>query len=74
MNEKITDKDKLLHFGACLVASIISPTLAVGLAIGKEYGDYKAQGNHWCWLDILADAIGITIGTLVHASLLVTIL
>ena len=32
------------------------------LSVGKEYGDKCAKGNHWCWWDILSDAVGIIIG------------
>lgn len=35
-----------------------------GLSLGKEYGDKNAKGNHWCWLDLLADYAGNTIGLL----------
>ena len=35
---------------------------AIGLSVGKEYGDSKAIGNRWDWMDILADAIGIVFG------------
>ena len=58
-------KDKILHFAVCLIAAIIHPMLAIGLAIGKEYGDSKAPGNKWDWWDILADAIGIAVGSVV---------
>ena len=56
-------KDKILHFVVCLIASIIQPWLAVGLAIGKEYGDSQSPNNKWDWWDILADVIGIIVGT-----------
>jgi len=64
-------KDKIFHFLVCLVASLgvgmINPfagaMFAAGLGIGKEYGDSKATGNHWCWWDLLADALGLAIGT-----------
>jgi len=36
--------------------------LAVGLSVGKEYGDSRAVGNKWDWWDIYYDAIGIIIG------------
>lgn len=70
MAEKLTDKDKLKHMGVCLCASIFSPMLAVGLALGKEYGDSKANGNHWCNIDLLADCIGIVVGTIIHYTLI----
>ena len=60
------EKDKILHFLVCFLAAIISPMFSLGLALGKEYGDSKAPGNHWCWWDILADAIGLVAGTILH--------
>lgn len=59
----VLGKDKLQHFAVCLVASFLSTELAAGLALGKEYGDRNAVGNHWCWWDILADSLGIIVGT-----------
>ena len=70
MNEKIFDKDKIQHFIVCLIASVFLPLFAAGLAIGKEYGDKHATGNHWCWLDLLADFMGIAIGTIPHILIL----
>ena len=64
--EKITDKDKIMHFAVCLAISMWSTEAAVGAALGKEYGDKNATGNHWCWLDLLADGIGIAIGTTIR--------
>lgn len=67
--------DKFLHalvcFGATVVVSIATFWLgelssilcgslfSLGLGFGKEYGDSKASGNKWDWLDIVADVIGI---------------
>lgn len=58
-------KDKVMHLGVCLVLALVHPCLAIGAALGKEYGDYKAKGNHWCWWDLLADGIGTLIGGIV---------
>lgn len=41
-------KDKVTHLCVCLVLALAHPCLAVGATLGKEYGDYKAKGNHWC--------------------------
>lgn len=60
------NKDKWAHLCVCLLSAIVSPWLAAGLAIGKEYGDSKAHGNHWCWGDILADVVGVVVGSLIH--------
>ena len=40
--------------------AIVSPQAAIGAAFGKEYGDYKAVGNHWCAIlydGLLTDAL-----------------
>ena len=66
-------KDKILHFSVNAVATLASlvlyrinpmlliPMLAVGLSLGKEYGDSKAVGNSWSWGDIIADLLGIAV-------------
>ena len=59
-------KDKLLHFTCSLLASLVSPWLAVGLGIGKEYGDSKSPVNHWDWWDLLADVVGIAVGCVIR--------
>lgn len=71
--EKLTDTDKIYHFGVCMLASILSPMFALGLAIGKEYGDSKATGNHWCWMDLLADLLGTLIGGIIHCLIVKSI-
>lgn len=65
-NDSYKGKDKVKHFGVCLVIAIISPILAIVAAIGKEWYDMKQNGNHWCWKDIVADVAGIIIGTVAH--------
>lgn len=64
-------KDKVLHFLANFVMAMtgflnywLAIGLCVGASLGKEYGDSKATGNHWCWWDLLADALGMTSGLL----------
>lgn len=60
------EEDKVMHFGVCFIISLllgfIGVMFASGLAIGKEYGDYKTAGNVWSWYDLLADAAGIVAG------------
>lgn len=67
--------DKVKHFFVCFFATAIGAVatfyvgklgsilcgafLALGLGVGKEYGDSKASGNKWDWLDIVADVAGI---------------
>jgi len=55
--------DKLYHFLVCAAGAVFETEAAVAAAVAKEYGDYKAYGNHWCWWDILADTLGILVGT-----------
>lgn len=63
-------KDKLKHFLVCFVIAVISPLVALGAAMGKEYGDSNALGNHWCWWDVMYDAIGILVGGSIHYGIL----
>ena len=70
-------KDKFMHAVVCFFATAIGAIatfwlgktasifcgglFALGLGLGKEYGDSKASGNHWDWFDIVADVVGIAI-------------
>jgi uncharacterized protein YfiM (DUF2279 family) len=65
--------DKKKHFFVCLILSIICPILAIIAAIGKEIYDSKQQGNHFCWKDIVADGIGIILGSIVHTIIILLI-
>ena len=71
-------RDKILHFlvclGACVAVSLgmfflgnwssvcCGLFFALGLGLGKEYGDSKASGNRWDWWDIVADVLGAAAG------------
>lgn len=63
-------KDKVKHFGVCLVLAAICPIVAVVVAVAKEVSDHHQPNNHWCWKDIVADVVGVVLGTVVHAGLL----
>jgi uncharacterized protein YfiM (DUF2279 family) len=65
-NDSYTGKDKVKHFGVCLVLACICPLVAIICAIAKEAYDMKQNGNHWCWKDIVADVVGVVLGTVVH--------
>lgn len=65
--------DKKKHFYVCLILSIICPILAIIAAIGKEIYDSKQQGNHFCWKDIVADGIGIILGSIIHVTVILLI-
>jgi uncharacterized protein YfiM (DUF2279 family) len=65
-NDSYKGKDKVKHFCVCLVLACISPIVAVVVAVAKEVSDERTEGNHFCWKDIVADAVGIIIGTVAH--------
>ena len=67
-NDSWTSKDKVKHFGVCLVLAGICPIVAVVVAVAKEVSDARTEGNHWCWKDIVADVVGIALGTAVHVG------
>ena len=66
-NDSWTSKDKALHFGVCLVLAIINPIVAVLAAIGKEIWDMSKPNNHFCAKDLVADAVGIALGTIIFS-------
>ena len=66
-------KDKMKHFGACLALAIINPIVAVVVAVAKEVSDERTEGNHWCWKDIVADVVGVVLGSVVHGLILLLI-
>ena len=65
--------DKKKHFFVCLVLSIICPIVAIIAAVGKEIYDSKQKGNHFCWKDIVADLIGIILGSIIHITVILLI-
>lgn len=65
--------DKKKHFFVCLILSIICPILAIIAAVGKEIYDSKQKGNHFCWKDIVADLIGIILGSIIHITVILLI-
>ena len=65
-NDSWTGMDKVKHFCVCFVLAAICPIVAVVVAIAKEVHDERTEGNHWCWKDIVADAVGVALGSAVH--------
>jgi uncharacterized membrane protein len=63
-------KDKLYHFAVCFVIALYSTEAAFAAALAKEYGDSKAYGNYWSWWDILADVLGIILGTVIRVLII----
>lgn len=68
-NDSWTGKDKALHFGVCFVMAAINPFIALLAAMGKELYDQQQPNNHFCWKDIVADAVGVALGSAVHLLL-----
>lgn len=62
--------DKKKHFFVCLILSILCPVIAIIASIGKEIYDSKQSGNHFCWKDIVADVIGITLGSIIYTLII----
>lgn len=64
--------DKLLHFLACLVITLtVGELCAVTAGVTKEAADWMYRkkykvGSGWDWLDILADAAGIAVGSVLR--------
>lgn len=66
--------DKLYHFAVCMVTMAVlaawmmpfplAVIITFFLAFGKELYDRSSYG-HFCWYDILADAIGCIVGALI---------
>lgn len=69
-NDSYKGKDKALHFGVCFVLASINPFIAILCAMGKELYDQQQPNNHFCWKDVVADAIGIALGSGIHAILI----
>jgi uncharacterized membrane protein len=63
-------KDKLYHFSVCFVIALYSTEAAFAAALAKEYGDSKAYGNFWSWWDIVADTLGIILGTVIRVLII----
>lgn len=64
-NDSWKGKDKALHFGVCFVLAIINPFIAILAAMGKELYDQQQLNNHFCIKDLVADAVGIAVGTII---------
>jgi len=66
--------DKYMHYAWCVTIALGAGFitwwlgLAAAMIIGfsKEIIDSQEKGNHFCWWDLLADAIGAVVGILPH--------
>lgn len=61
-----TSSDKWKHLIVCFCLSVLSPIIGIVAGVTKELYDHHQQGNHWCWKDIVADAVGVVLGSAVH--------
>lgn len=68
-NDKWDGEDKIKHFVVCFILALVSPLLAIIIAIAKEAYDLYQPNNHWCWKDLVVDALGICGGAIVGALL-----
>lgn len=78
-------RDKKIHFLVCVIITILvgipvsligiwsgiiaGSSAALSAGITKEYCDSKQPNNHWCWWDLLADALGVIVGIFLVWSL-----
>lgn len=61
--------DLIAHFVVCFILSLFGwygASFALGLGIGKEYGDSLNPSNRWDWSDIKADILGIITGLIIN--------
>jgi hypothetical protein len=70
--------DLIKHFIVCFIFPLLfgshGASFALGLGVGKEYGDSACPNNKWDWWDILADVLGIAFGLILHYFLLFLII
>lgn len=62
------DKNSIKHFSVCFLLSLVGAygmSAALGASLTKEWYDKKSYG-HWCWFDILFDALGCAAGYFIH--------
>lgn len=63
-------EDLIMHYVICLIPSVIfgwyGAIFALGLGIGKEYGDHCNPLNKWDWLDMCANLLGIISGLTIN--------
>ena len=63
------DKNTLKHIAVCFIGAFFGwygLSFVAGCAVTKEWDDSKQKGNHWCWVDIAADCLGMALGTITH--------
>ncbi len=43
-------------------AMMVAGGITFSLGVGKEFRDAHRPGNHFCWKDLFADALGVVVG------------
>lgn len=43
---------------------VLALIVTLGVGVAKEVRDSKQSGNHFCWKDLAADAVGAVVGSL----------
>ena len=56
-----------------VVASLFGAVFALGLSLGKEFGDKSNPGSGWSWGDLVADGLGIAAGLAVNMAIMAII-
>lgn len=54
-----------LGYTPALIASLFGAVFALGLSLGKEFGDKNNPNSGWSWGDFVADGLGILIGLII---------
>ena len=49
-----------------IVASLFGAVFALGLSLGKEFGDKNNPKSGWSWGDLVSDALGILVGLIIN--------
>ena len=65
---KHIDKNSFKHFAVCFLLSLTGlygVAMAIGASLTKEWCD-KTYYKHWCWLDLLFDGLGCSVGYVLH--------
>ena len=49
-----------------VVASLFGAVFALGLSLGKEFGDRNNPGSGWSWWDLVSDGLGVLVGLMIN--------
>lgn len=60
-----------LGYIPALVASLFGAVFALGLSLGKEFGDKNNPNSAWSWGDLVADLAGALTGLVINYLLII---